>query len=114
MSDQHRAPLSQKASHGRHARVHRLNLQPDLAGGILHETSQRHAVGDIGRRIVQVGRPSLGKEALGNGHQGVAQPGGRPGGGRRAGLLRDARALAVALHVLSPCAPDGARSTICP
>jgi hypothetical protein len=40
MSDQHRATLGQQPAHGRDLRIHRLNLQPELLSGILHETSQ--------------------------------------------------------------------------
>ena len=111
MGDQHRASLGQEPAHSRHARVHRLNLKPDLARGIFYETSERHAVGDVGRRIVQLRRPSPGKETFGDCHQSIAQPGGWPSLGRRAGSTR---VLTAAAHALPPCVPDGACSTICP
>jgi hypothetical protein len=40
MGDQDRTSLGQKPAHGRNARIHRLDLQPKLIGGILHEGSQ--------------------------------------------------------------------------
>jgi hypothetical protein len=72
MGYQHRTALHEKPTHGRDARIHRLDFQPELIGGILHETSQCRTVADVGGRILQVGRPALGQEALGHGHQSLA------------------------------------------
>ncbi len=114
MGDQHRASLGQQPTHRHDPRVHRLDFQPDLIGGILHETGECGTIGNVGWGIAESRRPSLGQEALGDGQQSLAQPAGRPRCGRRAHTRGRACGLVPGAHTCSPCTRDGARSSICP